>query len=313
MARALWKGAISFGLVTIPVALYPAKDVRDSVAFHLLHRDDLLRVHNKHVDEAGHEVAQEDIVKGYEYERDTYVVLEPADLKRANVQATQTIDIMLFVDAADIDITYYDTPYYTEPAKAGRRAYALLRETIRRTGKVGVGRIVIRERQHLCAILADGPAIIAYTLRWPYQLRGAADLDLPSESMDELAVTPQELKMADQLVEAMVGEWQPEQYRDTYRDDLLRMIDEKVKGGKVTARKEPKPAEGGEVVDIMALLRRSVEERRAAPAGGAPGPSTTAKKRGAKSAPQGPATKAAPQEPAAAKPAARHRAAGETR
>jgi DNA end-binding protein Ku len=302
MARALWKGAISFGLVTIPVSLYPAKDVRDSVSFHLLHRDDLTRVHNKHVDEAGHEVAQEDIVKGYEYERDSYVVLEPADLKRANVEATQTIDIMLFVDAPDIDITYYDTPYYTEPTKAGRRAYALLRETIRRTGKVGVGRIVIRERQHLCAILADGPAIIAYTLRWPYQLRGAADLDLPSESLDELAVTPQELKMADQLVEAMVGEWQPEQYRDTYRDDLLRMIDEKVKGGKVTARKEPKPAEGGEVVDIMALLRRSVEERRGPAAGGSAG-STPAKKH---------AAKAAAEEPAAAKPTARRRAAGET-
>ena len=266
MARALWKGAISFGLVTIPVALYPAKDVRDSVAFHLLHRDDLLRVHNKHVDEAGHEVAQEDIVKGYEYERDTYVVLEPADLKRANVEATQTIDIMQFVDAADIDITYYDTPYYTEPAKAGRRAYALLRETIRRTGKVGVGKLVIRERQHLCAILADGPAIIAYTLRWPYQLRGSADLDLPTEDLDELAVTAQELKMAEQLVGAMVGEWQPTNYRDTYRDDLLKMIDEKVKGEKVTAPKEAKPAQGAEVIDIMALLRRSVEQRQAAPA-----------------------------------------------
>lgn len=266
MARALWKGAISFGLVTIPVALYPAKDVRDSVSFHLLHRDDLQRVHNKHVDEEGHEVALEDIVKGYEYERERYVVLEPNDLKRANVEATQTIEIMQFVDAADIDMTYYDTPYYTEPAKAGRRAYALLRETIRRTGKVGVGKLVIRERQHLCAILADGPAIIAYTLRWPYQLRGSADLDLPSEDLDELAVTAQELKMAEQLVGAMVGEWQPKNYRDTYRDDLLKMIDEKVKGEKVTAPKEAKPAQGAEVIDIMALLRRSVEQRQAAPA-----------------------------------------------
>ena len=266
MARALWKGAISFGLVTIPVALYPAKDVRDSVSFHLLHRDDLQRVHNKHVDEEGHEVALEDIVKGYEYERERYVVLEPNDLKRANVEATQTIEIMQFVDAADIDMTYYDTPNNTEPAKAGRRAYALLRETIRRTGKVGVGKLVIRERQHLCAILADGPAIIAYTLRWPYQLRGSADLDLPSEDLDELAVTAQELKMAEQLVGAMVGEWQPTNYRDTYRDDLLKMIDEKVKGEKVTAPKEAKPAQGAEVIDIMALLRRSVEQRQAAPA-----------------------------------------------
>lgn len=283
MARALWKGAISFGLVTIPVALYPAKDARENVAFHMLHREDLRRVHNKRVDEEGHEVALEDIVKGYEYERDRYVVLEPADLKRANVEATQSIDIMQFVDSARIDITFYDTPYYTEPAKAGRRAYALLRETIRRTGKVGVAKIVIRERQHLCVVVADGPVILAYTLRWPYQLREAADLDLPSEDLDELAVTDQELKMAEQLVGAMVGDWRPEQYRDTYRDDLMRMIEEKAKSGKVTARKEPKRPEGAEVVDIMALLRRSVEERKSAPtktarsarnraAGGASGP-----------------------------------------
>ena len=289
MARALWKGAISFGLVAIPVSLYPAKDVRDSVSFHLLHRDDLQRVHNKHVDEQGHEVAPEDIVKGYEYERDQYVVLEAADLKRANVEATQTIDIMQFVDAADIDITYYDTPYYTEPAKTGRRPYALLREIIRRTGKVGVGKIVIRERQHLCAVVADGPAIIAYTLRWPYQLRGAADLDLPSENLDDLAVTDQELKMAEQLVGAMVGEWQPEQYRDTYRDDLLKMIDEKVKGGKITGPKQAKPAEGAEVVDIMALLRRSIEQRKAAPVEGTPAETAPAKKRTARSAGDEPA------------------------
>jgi DNA end-binding protein Ku len=209
-------------------------------------------------------------VKGYEYETDRYVVLEPADLKRANVEATQSIDIMQFVDGGDIDVAFYDTPYYTEPAKAGRRAYALLRETIKRTGKVGVAKIVIRERQHLCAVLADGPVILAYTLRWPYQLRGASDLDLPSENLDDLAVTGQELKMAEQLVGAMVGDWQPEQYHDTYHDDVLRMIDEKVKGGKVTTRGEPKRQEGAEVVDIMALLRRSVEERAAASAPEAP-------------------------------------------
>ena len=266
MARALWKGAISFGLVTIPVSLYPAKDARENVAFHMLHRDDLRRVHLKRVDEEGHEVALPDIVKGYEYERDQYVVGEPAELQKANVEATQSIDIMQFVDAGEIDISYYDTPYYTEPSKAGRRAYALLRETMKHTGKVGVAKIVIRERQHLCAVLADGPVLLAYTLRWPYQLRQPADLDLPSEDLEALAVTEQELNMAEQLVKAMAGEWRPEQYRDTYRDDVLRMIDEKVKGGKVTTRKEAKPKEGAEVVDIMALLRRSVEQKQAPPA-----------------------------------------------
>jgi DNA end-binding protein Ku len=230
----------------------------------MLHRDDLRRVHIKRVDEEGHEVALEDIVKGYEYEKDRYVVLEPADLKRANVEATQTIDIMHFVDGKDIDLTFYDTPYYTEPAKAGRKAYALLRETMRHTGKVGVGKIVVRERQHLCAVLADGPAIVAYTLRWPYQLREPSDLDLPGQDLSELAVSEQELKMAEQLVAAMASGWEPEQYRDTYRDDVMRMIEEKVKNGKVTAHREPKAAEGAEVVDIMALLKRSVEQRQTA-------------------------------------------------
>jgi DNA end-binding protein Ku len=266
MARALWKGAISFGLVTIPVSLYPAKDARGDIAFHMLHRDDLRRIHNRRVDEAGHEVALEDIVKGYEYEKDRYVVLEPSDLRAANVEATQSIDIMQFVDAHDIDIAFYDTPYYTEPTKVGRRAYALLRETMKRTGKIGVAKIVIRERQHLCAVLADGPAILAYTLRWPYQLRKPSDLELPSESLEELAVTPQELKMAEQLVETMVGEWRPEEYRDTYRDDVMAMIEEKAQSGKVTVRGEPERREGGEVVDIMALLKRSVEERTSAQA-----------------------------------------------
>jgi DNA end-binding protein Ku len=262
MARALWKGAISFGLVTIPVSLFPAKDAREDLVFHMLHREDLRRIHNKRVDDAGHEVALEDIVKGYEYERDRYVVLEPSDLKAANVEATQSIDIMQFVHAGDIDIAYFDTPYYTEPSKTGRRAYALLRETMRRTEKVGVAKIVIRERQHLCAVVADGPVILAYTLRWPYQLRRPSDLDLPSEDLSELALTPQELKMAGQLVEAMVGEWRPEDYRDTYHDDVLAMIAEKAERGTVTVRGEPERRDGAEVVDIMALLKRSVEERR---------------------------------------------------
>jgi len=273
MARALWKGAISFGLVTIPVSLYPAKDARDNITFHMLHRDDMRRVHLKRVDEEGHEVALEDIVKGYEYERDQYVALEPADLKKANVEATQTIDIVQFVDGHEIDIAYFDTPYYTEPAKAGRRAYALLRETMRRSGKVGVAKIVIRERQHLCAVLPDGPVLLACTLRWPYQLRTATDLDLPTEDLTELAVTDQELKMAEMLVDTMAGDWDPKRFHDTYHDDVMRLIEQKVKGGAVTRRTEAKPKESAEVVDIMALLRQSIESRKAPPAEKAARPS----------------------------------------
>ncbi len=266
MPRPLWRGAISFGLVTIPVSLYPAKNAQNNVTFRMLHAEDLRRVRNRWVDDEDHEVPYEEIVKGYEYEKDRYVVIGKADLEAVGPEATQSIDIMHFVDGADIDVAFYDTPYYTEPAKMGRRAYALLRETLRRTGKVGVAKIVIRERQRLCAVLADGPVLLAYTLRWPYQLRTASDLELPSEDLESLDLSPQELKMAEQLVEAMAASWEPEQYRDTYRDDLLRLIDEKIKKGDVTVAPEPPreetPEVEAEVVDIMALLKRSVEERK---------------------------------------------------
>ena len=139
MPRPLWKGAISFGLVTIPVSLYPAKNARETVAFHMLHGADLRRVHSRWVDEEEHEVPYDEIVKGYEYEKDRYVVVGKADLEAANVEATQSIDIMHFVDGAEIDIAFYDTPYYTEPAKMGRKAYALLRETLKRNRQGGRG------------------------------------------------------------------------------------------------------------------------------------------------------------------------------
>jgi DNA end-binding protein Ku len=264
MPRPLWKGAISFGLVTIPVSLYPAKDARDNVAFHMLHGDDMRRVHSRWVDDEGHEVPYQEIVNGYEYEKDHYVVIGKADLEAAGVGATQSIDIMHFVDGADIDLVFFDTPYYTEPAKIGRRAYALLRETLRRTSKVGVGKIVIRERQHLCAILPHGPVMLAYTLRWPYQLRGASELDLPSADLSGLDLSPEELKMAEQLVSTMAAPWSPEQYHDTYHDHLLRLIKEKVDKGEVTdtTQAAPQHAREAEVVDIVELLRRSVEQQK---------------------------------------------------
>lgn len=265
MPRPLWKGAISFGLVTIPVSLYPAKNARDSVAFHMLHASDLQRVHNRWVDDAGHEVPYEEIVKGYEYEKGQYVVVGRADIESAVVKATQSIDIMHFVDAAEIDVAFYDSPYYTEPAKVGRRAYALLRETLARTGKVGVAKVVIRERQHLCAILPDGPLLLAYTLRWPYQLRDHSELDIPADDAAESDLSPEELKMAEQLVQAMATPWDPERYQDTYRDQLLQVIEERVQKGEITAPPEPGPRDEppvAEVVDITALLKKSVQEQK---------------------------------------------------
>jgi DNA end-binding protein Ku len=262
VAHALWRGAISFGLVTIPVSLYPAKDAKGELTFHLLHKQDLTRVHNKRVDENGHEVPLEEVVRGYEYEKGRYVVVGEGDFEAANVKATQSLDIMHFVDAAAIAPALFDTPYYTEPGKVGRKAYALLRETLKKTGRVGVATVVIRERQHLCALVPDGAALLAYTLRWPDQLRDASEFDLPAD----VEASPQELAMAEQLVQAMTTEWNPAQYRDTYREDLLKLIDERIKSGQLTEVSETPKVETheAEVVDIMTLLKRSMEQRQAA-------------------------------------------------
>jgi DNA end-binding protein Ku len=232
-------------------------------------------VHNRREDDLDHEVPWEEVVKGYEYEPGQYVIITEDELRAANVEATQSIDLIHFVDDAEIDPTYYSTPYYTEPSKAGRKAYALLRETLRRTGRVGVAKVVIRTRQHLCALRAAGPMLLIEILRWPYQLRSPADFNLPAEDLGTLGVSEAELAMAEQLVGSMVAAWDPAQYTDTYHDDVLRLVEDKVKHGSVTTVSAEPPAETapaeGAVVDIMSLLKRSVERRKQTSGAAGPG------------------------------------------
>ena len=260
--RPIWKGTINFGLVNIPVALYSA-EADGSLDFDLLDRRDFSRVRYRRVNEkTGREVPWDEIVKGYEYEKGEYVALTDDDFLKANVEATQSIDILDFVDAADISPIYFDKPYYLVPLKNGQRAYALLREVMKRTGKVGIGRVVIRSRQHLAALLADGPVLILNLLRFSHELRDPSALDVPEAKA--AAGSNQELKMAEQLVETMAGKWNPEKYRDEYHQDLLKMINEKIKSGKTKAI-EPveaarKPKQQGKVVDIMHLLRQSMDQ-----------------------------------------------------
>jgi DNA end-binding protein Ku len=262
MPRSIWKGAISFGLVTIPVGLVSAENTGTDISFHNLDKNTMSRVRQKRVAEAtGDEVAWDDIVKGYEYEKGQYVVLEPEEIDAANPEATHTIDIVAVVCDQCIDRPYFNKPYYVVPDKAGRKPYALLREVLRKNGQVAVARVVIRTRQYLAAIFPEGDALVLDLLRYADELRDVSQLDLPPGDVEEVGITEQELKLADQLVSALVTEWEPERYEDTYRNDLLDLIKRKVEEGGRTITEMPGKAAAptAEVVDIMDLLKRSVE------------------------------------------------------
>lgn len=272
MSRSIWRGDISFGLVTIPVALHPAEE-RNELAFHLLDGRDLAPISQQRVNSVtGDVVPWEEVVKGYEYEDGHYVVVTDGDFRAANVEATQTIDVVAMVRAEEIDPVYFDHPYYLVPAsKAARKPYAILREALARTGRVGIASVVIRTRQHAVALIPDGDAIVLDVLRYGFEIRGVEDLDLPGRDLESLGVIEAELELAGQLVAAMVRPWEPEKFHDTFREDVLALIRKKIETGEVAAPPPvpEAPPTGGEVVDIMALLKKSVEERRSAASGSA--------------------------------------------
>ena len=262
-ARVIWKGSVSFGLVHIPVALYSAEQ-RDELNLSMLDRRDASPVGYKRINKStGKEVPWEHVVKGYEYDKGEYVILEQEDFEQANVKATQTVDIVAFVDGAQIPFTYYSRPYYLEPINKGEKVYALLRETLRGSGKIGIAKVVLRQRQHLAALAAQDDMLVLEILRFHYELRDPAQFSVPSGSLSELGIGRKELDMAQRLVDDMTEQWTPEAYSDEYRDDLLKLIQTKVTKGTVTTSavgdgQEPKSAE---VIDLMALLKRSVQEQ----------------------------------------------------
>lgn len=262
MPRALWQGAISFGLVNIPVELFSTENHAD-LDLTMLDRRDFSRIGYQRVNKkTGEEVAWENIVKGYEYEKEQFVVLSDEDLRRANVEATQTIDILAFVDARQIPPTYYEQPYYLVPTKRSGKVYALLRETLRHAGKVGVAQVVIRTKQHLAALFVMGNVIVLNTLRYANEIRSSDEFDLPKASLEDAGISEKELKMALTLVEGMAEEWNPSNYRNTYRDDVLALVEKKIKAHQtktVTLPEKAKTApQTAEVIDLMALLKRSI-------------------------------------------------------
>ena len=271
-ARALWKGAISFGLVYIPVEMYTAVQEHD-LDLTMLDRRDFSPVGYKRYNKStGKEVTWDDIVKGYEYETDEYVVLSDEDLKRANVEATQTIDITAFVDAAEVPLTYDETPYYLAPSRGGAKVYALLRETLRKAGKIGIATVVMRTKQHLCALVCVEDKIVLNTLRYASEIRDAEELKLPPKTLKAAGISDKELQMALSLVEGMSEEWKPEQYHDTYKEDVLALVKKKIKAGQtktITAPDKEAPApKASNVVDLVALLQDSLGKRggKSAPA-----------------------------------------------
>jgi DNA end-binding protein Ku len=266
MARGLWKGAISFGLVNVPVELFSAQKRSAELDLTMLDRRDLAPVGYQRVNKAsGKEVPWEDVVKGYEYEDDKYVVLSEEDFRRANPEASKTVDIMAFVDLADIAPQYFETPYVLAPGKRGEKAYALLRDAMAKAGKAGIATVVIRTKQYLAALVPQDDALLLNTLRYHDELKGAQDLEI-AEKLKGVKVGSKEIDMALRLIEDMADKWQPARYRDTYHEDLLKRIEQKVKAGQteeLTApEQEERPAKTAQVIDLMSLLRKSVEGGR---------------------------------------------------
>jgi DNA end-binding protein Ku len=254
--RSIWSGAISFGLIHIPVKVYTA--VRESpLDFDMLRREDLCPIRYARVcRNTGEEVPFEQIVKGYEYRKGDYVVLEDEDFKRANVRKTQTIDIAEFVDEREIDPKLFEKPFYLEPTKQARKAYALLREALRKTSKVGVGKYVLRNREHLVILKAEEDFIVLEQMRFADEIMKPVGLDLPAR--DE--ATDRELEVAIKLIDQLTEPFKPEELHDTYREELERVITEKAQGKTPEPREErPIPTE---IPDLMAKLRASLEQAR---------------------------------------------------
>jgi DNA end-binding protein Ku len=281
----MWKGAVSFGLVYIPVEMYAAA-TSGTLDLNLLDKRDFSPVGYQRINKrTGKTVEWADIVKGYEYKKGEYVALSEEDFRQANVKASQTIEITSFTNVADITPEFYETPYYLAPLKGGEKGYTLLRETLLRTGKVAVGSVVMRGRQHFGVIGADKRALLFNTLRFAAELRSVNDLDLPSSGAKAANVSPKEVAMAEKLLEEMSAPWKPAEYHDSYREDLMRRIEEKIRKRQthVLTPKEKASKEGrqsAQVIDLMAVLKKSLESRNAgANRAGSPRPASIRRRR----------------------------------
>ncbi|WP_248319922.1 MULTISPECIES: Ku protein [unclassified Caballeronia] len=272
MPHMIWKGAISFGLVHVPVQLYPATQ-SEKVGFNLLDKRSMDPIGYKQINKnTGKDVTRDNIVRGFEYEKGKYVVMTDAEIRAANPESTQTVDILSFVDAPEISFLSLDTPYYLTPDRKGEKVYALLRDALKDTGKVGIASVVLHNKQHLAALIPVGPALALNTLRWGDEVRDFSQFTFPDEDTKKAGVTAKELDMAKRLIDDMSDSWDPTKYHDTFRDDIMALVEKKVKEGKVA--EVMKFEEGGEtkasadILDLSELLKRSLKKGGATKRGG---------------------------------------------
>ena len=262
MAHAIWSGAINFGLVTIPVKLFTAVRTND-LSFNMLHAKDEGRIKYERICSVdGKPVPWDEIVKGYEYEKGEYVIITDEDFKKVNPEATQSVDILEFVDLEKINPMFFDKPYYLEPTKQGRHAYALLRESLAKANKVAIARVVIRTKETLAAVKPNGDALVLELMHWADELVEQSDLDFP----DETKLPEAEMKMAKMLIDSMsVEDFEPEKFTNRYHDEMMAMIEARAAGKELPQpKKAPRPSK---VVNLMDVLAQSLEESKKARAG----------------------------------------------
>lgn len=288
MAGSIWKGSISFGLLNIPVTLQKAQEGKD-LHFSMLDEKDLSPIKYKKVNaKSGEEVPWQRIVKGYEYEPGQYVLVTKEDLKAANPKASQMIEVEDFVDFDEIDLMFFEKPYYLVPQKNGTKGYFLLVEALAKTNKAAVGKIVIRTKQHLCVIMSKDGFLVMEMLRFAHEVLQTNEADY-LENIEKPKLNPKELKMAEELIEGMTAEWNPEQYKDTYEQDVMKIINMKIEAGEgkeIDYGKLPKEEAGntGTVVDLMPLLRKSLEQKKKDRAGSSGSKASSKKKTSKKTA-----------------------------
>lgn len=292
MARDIWKGHISFGLVSIPVSLATA-EISNDLRFNLLDKKDHAPVGFKRYNKnSGKEVDWGSVVKGFELDDGKMVIIEKEDFERANPKATHTIEIQNFVDKNDIPVQYFEKPYYLSTNKTGQKAYKLLYEVLKKSNKVAIAKFVMRGKEHLCSLIPGSDFIVLEIMRFAHELREEEEVD--SGISEKLSISQQELRIAEQLVEGMTAEWNPEVYKDTYRDDLLKLIETKSKKGKIPNPKIPAVSQTSKVVDLMPLLKKSLEDRIKKEAETASSKKSGKKKKTAKPAGRVPSRKSSP-------------------